>query len=214
MRERYGVDRWQLVGMQVADRVLDRRDDALLVADDPLEERDAGCEPADQVRAELLLDGPAPVAAGDELADTAEADGVGAFRVLLFDHDLAVGGAGPFRDADDAELRAPTATGGVEVAKGAEPAEKVWVGFDLGGTKMNAVLFDRKFEAIARRKKKTRGADGATAGVERIRATIEKLLEEGLIEPVSLEIMVMNADGSNNQGLKKSRNTCAKYTVG
>ena len=82
----------------------------------------------------------------------------------------------------DAELRAPTATGGVEVAKGAEPAEKVWVGFDLGGTKMNAVLFDRKFEAIARRKKKTRGADGSTAGVERIRATIEKLLEEGNVD--------------------------------
>ena len=26
---------------------------------------------------------------------------------------------------------------------------KVWVGFDLGGTKMSAVLFDRKFDAIA-----------------------------------------------------------------
>ena len=57
--------------------------------------------------------------------------------------------------------------------------ERGWVGFDLGGTKMNAVLFDRNFVAVARRKKKTRGSDGATAGVERIRSTIEKLLEEG-----------------------------------
>lgn len=54
-----------------------------------------------------------------------------------------------------------------------------WVGFDLGGTKMQAVLFDRKFNVIARRKKKTRGADGAEAGVERIIGIIEKLLEEG-----------------------------------
>ncbi|MEI8380703.1 MAG: ROK family protein [Planctomycetota bacterium] len=82
----------------------------------------------------------------------------------------------------DADLLSGTAVGGLDVAKDAEPADKVWVGFDLGGTKMNAVLFDRKFEAIARRKKKTRGADGATAGVERIRATIEKLLEEGSID--------------------------------
>ncbi len=82
----------------------------------------------------------------------------------------------------DADLLSGTATGGLDVAKDAEPAGKVWVGFDLGGTKMNAVLFDRKFEAIARRKKKTRGAEGATAGVERIRATIEKLLEEANVD--------------------------------
>lgn len=54
-----------------------------------------------------------------------------------------------------------------------------WVGFDLGGTKMQAVLFDRRFKVVARRKKKTRGADGADAGVERIISSIEKLLEEG-----------------------------------
>ena len=59
--------------------------------------------------------------------------------------------------------------------------EQVWLGFDLGGTKMSAVLFDRKFEPITRRKKKTRGADGVEAGVERIRSTIEKLLEDGLV---------------------------------
>lgn len=56
-----------------------------------------------------------------------------------------------------------------------------WVGFDLGGTKMQAVLFDRKFAVVARRKKKTRGSDGADIGVERIVAGIEKLLEEAQI---------------------------------
>ena len=58
---------------------------------------------------------------------------------------------------------------------------KVWVGFDLGGTKMSAVLFDRKFEAITRRKKKTRGADGVELGLERIRSVIDKLLEEAQV---------------------------------
>ncbi|MFO0919754.1 MAG: ROK family protein, partial [Planctomycetaceae bacterium] len=56
-----------------------------------------------------------------------------------------------------------------------------WVGFDLGGTKMQAVLFDRKFSVVARRKKKTRGSEGADAGVERIISIIEKLLEEAHI---------------------------------
>ncbi len=61
----------------------------------------------------------------------------------------------------------------------AHPAEQNWVGFDLGGTKMHAVLFDRRFQVLARRKKKTRGHEGAEAGLERICSTIDKLLEEG-----------------------------------
>lgn len=59
------------------------------------------------------------------------------------------------------------------------PTEQNWVGFDLGGTKMHAVLFDRRFQVLSRRKKKTRGHEGAEAGLERICATIDKLLEEG-----------------------------------
>ena len=58
--------------------------------------------------------------------------------------------------------------GGAETKIPVDPGDRVWVGFDLGGTKMNAVLYDHKFDILARRKKKTRGADGAAAGVERI----------------------------------------------
>ncbi|MBS0203359.1 MAG: ROK family protein [Planctomycetes bacterium] len=76
--------------------------------------------------------------------------------------------------------------GGVDPGKTVDAGDRVWVGFDLGGTKMNAVLFDRKFDSIARRKKKTRGSEGATAGVERIRSTIEKLLEEGGLDQARL----------------------------
>src|SRR5256885_15779476 len=56
-----------------------------------------------------------------------------------------------------------------------------WVGFDLGGTKMQAVLLDRRFNIVGRRKKKTRGSEGADAGVERIVGSIEKLLEEAQV---------------------------------
>lgn len=53
-----------------------------------------------------------------------------------------------------------------------------WLGFDLGGTKMHAGLFDRKLQAVGHRRKKTRGHEGQDAGVERICSSIEKLLAE------------------------------------
>ena len=56
--------------------------------------------------------------------------------------------------------------------------DRVWIGFDLGGTKMNAMLFDSKFGVLGRRRKKSRGSEGADSGVERIIASIAKLLEE------------------------------------
>lgn len=56
--------------------------------------------------------------------------------------------------------------------------EQFWLGFDLGGTKMHAALFDHKFQVRARRKKKTRGHEGAEAGVARIVGSVTKLLEE------------------------------------
>lgn len=85
----------------------------------------------------------------------------------------------PLKEVENLSEEVRSAAAGVDAGKVTDSGERVWVGFDLGGTKMNAVLFDRKFETVARRKKKTRGAEGATAGVERIRSTIEKLLEEG-----------------------------------
>ena len=56
--------------------------------------------------------------------------------------------------------------------------DRVWIGFDLGGTKMNAMLFDGSFGVRGRRRKKSRGSEGVDSGVERIVAIIAKLLEE------------------------------------
>ena len=56
--------------------------------------------------------------------------------------------------------------------------DRVWIGFDLGGTKMNSMLFDGSFGVRGRRRKKSRGSEGVDTGVERIIAIISKLLEE------------------------------------
>lgn len=73
-----------------------------------------------------------------------------------------------------------------------------WVGFDLGGTKMQAALFDRRFNIVARRKKKTRGSEGAEAGVDRIVNGIEKLLEEAQVSPSQLAGIGVGCPGPLN----------------
>jgi glucokinase len=54
-------------------------------------------------------------------------------------------------------------------------------GFDLGGTKMLCVILDDKQNVVARKRKKTKGTEGAAAGVARIAELIrETFLENGL----------------------------------
>jgi glucokinase len=59
--------------------------------------------------------------------------------------------------------------------------EPHWLGFDLGGTKMLATVFDGKFKPLGRERKKTKGYEGAKAGLERIAATIRTSLEDAKI---------------------------------
>lgn len=56
--------------------------------------------------------------------------------------------------------------------------EKVWIGFDLGGTKMLTVAYDENWKELGRRRRKTRGRDGSDSGIERVGSTIERLLED------------------------------------
>jgi glucokinase len=76
--------------------------------------------------------------------------------------------------------------------------EGYWIGFDLGGTKMQAVLFDARFTVVARRKKKTRGSEGAEAGVERITSSIEKLLEDAQVSVADLSGIGVGCPGPLN----------------
>lgn len=53
-----------------------------------------------------------------------------------------------------------------------------FVGFDLGGTKMLAEVFDSTFAVVGRKRKRTRGNEGVEEGLKRICATIEGALED------------------------------------
>jgi glucokinase len=52
------------------------------------------------------------------------------------------------------------------------------VGFDLGATKMMAVVLDPKFRPLARRRRKTKGSQNPRAGLARIVETIREALDE------------------------------------
>lgn len=62
----------------------------------------------------------------------------------------------------------------------------VWIGFDLGGTKMQAVVYDAELQPLGRRRRKTKGSEGAAAGLTRIEGTIRKALEEASVDPARL----------------------------
>jgi len=69
---------------------------------------------------------------------------------------------------------------------GDDNAKKIWLGFDLGGTKMLATVFDHKFKPLGRKRRKTKGAEGVAAGLERVIKTIDEALEEAKISPSQL----------------------------
>lgn len=53
-----------------------------------------------------------------------------------------------------------------------------WVGFDLGGTKMQVNIFDSSMKVLTTLRKKTKGSEGADAGADRIVQTIREAMEE------------------------------------
>ena len=63
---------------------------------------------------------------------------------------------------------------------------KVWLGFDLGGTKMMATVYDALFRPLASAKAKTPVNAGAKAVQARIRETIREALKEAQVLPSAL----------------------------
>lgn len=63
---------------------------------------------------------------------------------------------------------------------------RYWLGFDLGGTKMQAVLFDDAFKPVARKRRKTKGHKGADVGLQRVMETISAAVEEAGVAPAQL----------------------------
>ncbi len=65
----------------------------------------------------------------------------------------------------------------------ASARKKVWVGFDLGGTKMLATAFDGSFKALGRKRRKTKASKGLEAGLERVVGTIRGALDGAAVAP-------------------------------
>lgn len=70
-----------------------------------------------------------------------------------------------------------------------------WIGFDLGGTKMLTIAYDRDFNVLARERRKTKGRDGAESGVERIVTTIERLLKDNDLKLDDLQAIGIGCPG-------------------
>lgn len=77
--------------------------------------------------------------------------------------------------------------------------EEYWLGFDLGGTKMQATIFDSDFRAIARKRKKTKGQTGARAVLDRIIETVHEAAAELQIDASQLSGMGVGVPGPVDQ---------------
>ncbi len=56
-----------------------------------------------------------------------------------------------------------------------------WIGFDLGGTKMFSVVYDGNYQRVGKHRTKTKGHEGADAGLKRIISTIRQSIEDAEI---------------------------------
>ncbi|WP_437227645.1 ROK family protein [Planctomicrobium sp. SH661] len=61
-----------------------------------------------------------------------------------------------------------------------------WLGFDLGGTKMLAQVYDEKWNVIAKERKRIHPGTGAKGGIERIIETIHEALKKASLTPADL----------------------------
>jgi glucokinase len=64
----------------------------------------------------------------------------------------------------------------------ADKSNGIWIGFDLGGTKMLAIAYDSEWNVLGRRRRKTKGREGSDSGINRIGSTIDRLLSENELD--------------------------------
>ena len=61
--------------------------------------------------------------------------------------------------------------------------DRYWLGFDLGGSKMLAVLYDDAFKVLARNRRRTKAQEGVEAGIRRMIELIGETLAAAGLEP-------------------------------
>jgi len=64
---------------------------------------------------------------------------------------------------------------------------KVWIGFDLGGTKMMAVVFDDKYKILGKKRRKTRDKDKDGVQPDRLADTIRLALEDADVKASDIQ---------------------------
>jgi len=84
-----------------------------------------------------------------------------------------------------------------------EAAQRVWIGFDLGGTKMMAVVYDDKLKMLGRKRRRTRGRNSREVSLERLAETIEMALRDA--EVSAKQIAGIGAGCPGPLDLKKGR---------
>jgi glucokinase len=77
----------------------------------------------------------------------------------------------------------------------ASGTSKVWIGFDLGGTKMLAAVYDDKFTLLGRKKRSTKAAAGMQAGLDRMKQTVYDALENARMEAAEIGGMGFGCPG-------------------
>ncbi|HAN99747.1 MAG TPA: transcriptional regulator [Planctomycetaceae bacterium] len=71
----------------------------------------------------------------------------------------------------------------------------ITIGCDLGGTKLLVVAFDEQYRPIGRARKKTKGHEGAEAGLKRIGDTIVEALETAGAGPERIRVIGVGCPG-------------------
>ncbi len=92
-----------------------------------------------------------------------------------------------------AKKKAPAAT--VSAAKAGGP---VWIGFDLGGTKMLACVLDEQYRVLGTARKSTQGAAGPAKGIQRMVATVKEALAAAGAELTQVQGMGIGCPGTVN----------------
>ncbi len=77
----------------------------------------------------------------------------------------------------------------------AKKDDTYWLGFDLGGSKMLAKVYTQKLKDLGKERKRTRGQDGAEAGVKRMIKTIYDALEDADVSADQLSGIGMGIPG-------------------
>lgn len=75
------------------------------------------------------------------------------------------------QDSANQEAKASTASAG-------DSERDIWIGFDLGGTKMLSAVYDSSLNFLGKKRRPTKGHEGSESGLERVESTIEKALDE------------------------------------